>query len=64
MQQEEATQEEKRWFANEYERTRKEALERIKEAEEKKKGDERQRAEELCKQMEELKLREQEVLGY
>lgn len=63
MQQEEATQEEKRWFANEYERTRKEALERIKEAEEKKKGDERQRAEELCKQMEELKLREEEVLG-
>ncbi|KAM7391905.1 hypothetical protein PAMP_022552 [Pampus punctatissimus] len=60
-QQEVAEQEEKRRFENEYERTRKEALDRIKQAEEKKKGEERQRAEDLRKQMEELKLREEEA---
>lgn len=56
-----AEQEEKRRFENEYERTRKEALERMKQAEEKKNAEERKRAEELRKQMEELKLREEEV---
>lgn len=61
MQQEVAEQEEKRRFENEYERTRKEALERMKQAEEEKNAEERKRAEELRKQMEELKLREEEV---
>lgn len=61
MKQEEAEQEEKRCFENEYERTRKEALERMKQAKEKRKQEERDRAEELRKQMEELKLREEEV---
>lgn len=61
MQQEVAEQEEKRRFENEYERTRKEALERMKQAEEEKNAEERRRAEELRKQMEELKLREEEV---
>ncbi|XP_070760888.1 trichoplein keratin filament-binding protein [Enoplosus armatus] len=60
-QQEVAEQQEKRRFENEYERTRKEALERMKQAEEKKNIEERRRAEELCKQMEELKLREEEA---
>lgn len=60
-QQEVAEQEEKRYFENEYERTRKEALERIKQDKEKRKAEERKRAEGLCKQMEELKLREEEV---
>ncbi|XP_017269193.1 trichoplein keratin filament-binding protein [Kryptolebias marmoratus] len=54
-------QEEKRRFENEYERTRREALERMKQAEERKKEEERQRAEELRKQMEELKQREKEA---
>lgn len=61
MQQELAEQEERRHFENEYERTRKEALERMKQAEEQRKAEELKRAEELRKQMEELKLREQEV---
>lgn len=61
MQKEAAEQEEKRRFENEYERTRREALERIKQAEEKKKAEERKRAEELRSQMRELKLREEEV---
>ncbi|XP_035022930.1 trichoplein keratin filament-binding protein [Hippoglossus stenolepis] len=56
-----AEQEETRRFENEYERTRKEALERIKQVEEKRKAEERKRGEELCKQMEELKLREEEA---
>ncbi|XP_040897387.1 trichoplein keratin filament-binding protein [Toxotes jaculatrix] len=60
-QQEVAEQEEKRRFENEYERTRKEALERMKQAEEKRKAEDRKRAEELRKQMEELKLREEEA---
>lgn len=59
-----AAQEEKRRFENEYERTRKEALERIKQKEERKKAEELERAEELRKQMEELKLREEEVCTY
>ncbi|KAK2837294.1 hypothetical protein Q5P01_014506 [Channa striata] len=60
-QQEVAEQEDKRHFENEYERTRKEALERMKQAEQIRKEDERKRADELCKQMEELKLREEEA---
>ncbi|XP_058493098.1 trichoplein keratin filament-binding protein isoform X2 [Solea solea] len=60
-QQEEAEQEEKRHFENEYERTRREALERMKQTEEKRKAEERTRAQELCKQMEELNLREREA---
>ncbi|KAM9392708.1 trichoplein keratin filament-binding protein isoform 2-T2 [Pholidichthys leucotaenia] len=56
-----AEQEEKRRFEKEYERTRREALERIKQAEEKRKAEEHKRAEELRKQMEELKLREEEA---
>uniref|UniRef100_A0A3B4ZCX7 Trichoplein keratin filament-binding protein n=1 Tax=Seriola lalandi dorsalis TaxID=1841481 RepID=A0A3B4ZCX7_SERLL len=59
--QEVAEQEEKRRFENEYERTRREALERMKQAEEKRKAEERERTEELRKQMEELKLREEEA---
>lgn len=54
-------QEEKRRFENKYERTRKEALERMKQVEEKRISEERKRAEALRKQMEELKLREEEV---
>uniref|UniRef100_A0A8C6SF36 Trichoplein keratin filament-binding protein n=1 Tax=Neogobius melanostomus TaxID=47308 RepID=A0A8C6SF36_9GOBI len=54
-------QEEKRRFENEYERTRKEALERIKQEEARKKAEDLKRAEELRKQMEELKLREEEA---
>lgn len=61
IQQEVTELEEKRHFENEYERTRKEALERMKQAEEKKKAEGRKRAEELHKQMKELKLREEEV---
>lgn len=61
MQQEVAEQEEKRRFENEYETTQKEALKRMKQAEEKKKAEGRGRAEELCKQMKELKVREEEV---
>ncbi|KAM4576031.1 trichoplein keratin filament-binding protein isoform 1-T2 [Odontesthes bonariensis] len=60
-QNEAVVQEEKKRFENEYERTRKEALERIKQAEEKKKEEGRKRAEELCNQMEELKLREEKA---
>lgn len=63
MQQQVSEQEEERNFENEYERTRKEALERIKQAEEKRKADEQKRMEDLRKQMEELKLREEEVRG-
>uniref|UniRef100_A0A3P9H3P5 Trichoplein keratin filament-binding protein n=1 Tax=Oryzias latipes TaxID=8090 RepID=A0A3P9H3P5_ORYLA len=54
-------QEEKRHFENEYERSRKEALQRMKQAEERKKEEERKMAEELRKQMEELYLREEEA---
>ncbi|KAF6729693.1 Trichoplein keratin filament-binding protein [Oryzias melastigma] len=54
-------QEEKRRFENEYERSRREALQRMKQAEEKKKEEERKTAEELRKQMEELYLREEEA---
>ncbi|XP_011477490.1 trichoplein keratin filament-binding protein [Oryzias latipes] len=54
-------QEEKRHFENEYERSRKEALQRMKQAEERKKEEERKTAEELRKQMEELYLREEEA---
>ncbi|XP_043096841.1 trichoplein keratin filament-binding protein, partial [Puntigrus tetrazona] len=57
----EKTQEEKLRFENEYERTRREALERMKEEEEKRRQEERKRAEDLRKQMEELSLREQEA---
>lgn len=57
-----AEKKEKKRFENEYESTRKEALERIKQAEEKRNAEERKRAEELRKQMEELKLREEEVI--
>lgn len=63
MQQQVSEQEEKRHFENEYERTRKEALERMKQAEEKRKADEEKRMEDLRKQMDELKLREEEVSG-
>ena len=58
-----AEQEEKKRFENEYERTRKEALARINRAERKKKEEGHKRAEELRNQMEELKLREEEVFG-
>lgn len=61
MQQQVSEQEEERHFENEYERTRKEALERMKQEEEKRKSDEQKRMEDLRKQMEELKLREEEV---
>lgn len=61
MQQEVEEQEEKRRFENEYERTRKEALVRMKQVEEKRISEEQKRAEALRKQMEELKLREEEV---
>uniref|UniRef100_A0A8C5N639 Trichoplein keratin filament-binding protein n=1 Tax=Gouania willdenowi TaxID=441366 RepID=A0A8C5N639_GOUWI len=54
-------QEEARRFENEYERSQKEALERLNQAEEKRKAEERKRAEELRQQMEELRLREREV---
>uniref|UniRef100_A0A672PLD9 Trichoplein keratin filament-binding protein n=1 Tax=Sinocyclocheilus grahami TaxID=75366 RepID=A0A672PLD9_SINGR len=57
----ERTQEEKQHFENEYERTRREALERMKEEEEKRRQEEKKRAEDLHKQMEELQLREQEA---
>ncbi|XP_054467394.1 trichoplein keratin filament-binding protein [Anoplopoma fimbria] len=60
-QQEASEQEQKRRFENEYERTRKEALERMKQVEEKRNVEELKRAEELRKQMEELKLREEEA---
>lgn len=63
MQKEGAEQEEKKHFENEYERTRKEALARMKQAEVKKKEEEHKRAVELRNQMEELKLREEEVFG-
>ncbi|XP_010768943.1 trichoplein keratin filament-binding protein [Notothenia coriiceps] len=62
-QEEVAEKKEKKRFENEYERTRKEALERIKQAEEKRNAEQRKRAEELRKQMEELKLREEEATG-
>lgn len=57
---EEAAQERRR-FENEYERSRREALERMKEEEERRKEEERERAEFLRQQMEELKLRDEEV---
>ncbi|XP_041855050.1 trichoplein keratin filament-binding protein [Melanotaenia boesemani] len=60
-QKEVAEQEEKKRFENEYERTRKEALERMKQAEERKKEEECKRMEDLRNQMEELKLREEEA---
>ncbi|XP_028312550.1 trichoplein keratin filament-binding protein isoform X2 [Gouania willdenowi] len=55
-------QEEARRFENEYERSQKEALERLNQAEEKRKAEERKRAEELRQQMEELRLRERETM--
>ena len=61
MQQEAEEQTKKRHFENEYERTRKEALQRMKQAKEKRHEEEQKRAEELREQMEELKLREEEV---
>nr|XP_019956551.1 PREDICTED: trichoplein keratin filament-binding protein isoform X1 [Paralichthys olivaceus] len=60
-QQEVAVQEETTRFENEYERTRKEALERIKQVEKKRKAEELKLGEELCKQMEELKMKEEEA---
>ncbi|KAM6944756.1 trichoplein keratin filament-binding protein isoform 1-T1 [Lycodopsis pacificus] len=60
-QQEVTEQEQKKRLENEYERTRREALERMKQAEEEKNIEELKRAEELRKQMEELKLRETEA---
>lgn len=63
MQQQVSEREEERHFENEYERTRKEALERMEQAEEKRKADEQRRMEDLQKQMKELKLREEEVRG-
>ncbi|KAF3695816.1 Trichoplein keratin filament-binding protein [Channa argus] len=59
-QQEVAEQEEKRHFENEWEMTRRDALERMTQAEEKRKAEECKRSEELRKQMEELKLRNEE----
>ncbi|KAJ8005958.1 hypothetical protein DPEC_G00123280 [Dallia pectoralis] len=58
---EEAAQEEKRHLENEFERSRLEVLERIKQTDEKRKAEGKKRAEELRKQMEELKLREKEA---
>lgn len=63
MQKEVLELEEKKRFENEYERSRKEALERIRQEEERRREEERKRAEELRKQMEELKMREEEVCG-
>lgn len=63
MQQQVSEAEEERHFENEYESTRKEALERMTRAEERRKADEQKRMEDLQKQMEELKLREEEVRG-
>ncbi|XP_030074205.1 trichoplein keratin filament-binding protein isoform X2 [Microcaecilia unicolor] len=60
-QQEAADQEEKKRFENEYERARREAMERIKEEDVRRKQEEKQRAEILRQQMEELKLREIEA---
>lgn len=52
---------EKLRFENEYERSRREALERMKEEEERRKEKERERFEFLRQQMEELKVRDEEV---
>ncbi|XP_056275305.1 trichoplein keratin filament-binding protein isoform X6 [Pseudoliparis swirei] len=59
--QEVAEQDQTRRFENEYEKTRKAALGRLKQAEEKKSREEQKRMEELREQMEELKLREEEA---
>lgn len=48
-------------FENEYERSRRESLERMKEEEERRKEKERERVEFLRRQMEELKVRDEEV---
>lgn len=51
-------QEEERRFENDYERTRRAVLERMKQAGEQNRPDEKKRMEELCKHMEDLKLKE------
>lgn len=51
-------QEEERQFENEYERTRNVVLERMKQAGEHNEPGEKKRMEDLCEQMEELKLKE------
>uniref|UniRef100_A0A3B3QWT9 Trichoplein keratin filament-binding protein n=1 Tax=Paramormyrops kingsleyae TaxID=1676925 RepID=A0A3B3QWT9_9TELE len=58
---EDASREEERRFENERERNQQEALERMREDEEGRKAQARQRAEELRQQMKELKLREDEA---
>ncbi|KAM9446472.1 trichoplein keratin filament-binding protein [Clarias gariepinus] len=57
---EEEAKEETRRFENEYERSRREALERTEEQESRRREEERQRVEFLRQQMEELRLREEE----
>lgn len=52
------SEQEERRFESESERTRSVALERMKQAGEKNKPDEKKKMEDLCKQIEELKLRE------
>uniref|UniRef100_F6SVU9 Trichoplein keratin filament-binding protein n=1 Tax=Monodelphis domestica TaxID=13616 RepID=F6SVU9_MONDO len=60
-QQETANKEEQRRFENQYEIARREALERMKQEEEKRHLEGRQQAEALLQQMEELKLKEMEA---
>lgn len=50
--------EEERQFENDYERTQNVALERMKQAGEQNRPDEKMRMEDFCKHMEELKLKE------
>ena len=61
LQREQEEQEEKRRYENQYEETRRLALERIKQEEQRRKEEEHTRAAELRQQMEELKSREAEV---
>ncbi|XP_074062228.1 trichoplein keratin filament-binding protein isoform X1 [Macrotis lagotis] len=60
-QQETAEEEEKKQFENKYEMARREALERMKCEEEKRHLEDKQQAEALLRQMEELKLKEMEA---
>lgn len=58
MQWQVSEQEKERQFENDYERTRNVVLERMKQAGEQNRPEEKKRMEELCKHMEELKLKE------
>lgn len=61
IEREAADREEKLRSENQYERARREALERLKQEEERRKQEEKKQAEFLLQQMEALQLREAEV---